>query len=220
MYYRYQELMSGEATKEHSTTILHVKSDCLIVCLYNLTLRGLSLFFKLLPISNTGVSIAYILATIHFLYPKLGSFSDMEYYFYQLAYWDSKVPKRFVGLSSALPLLTGTGANKMTPLHAGSSYTQDLGFYSKGNASGTNQNAWAGSLKPQIGWAVKIPPIVLFRPKGGRKTVNIFSHFHGLLPDTNYKHLECFVMLGTHSEPRRGQMSHICDISPLRVKYL
>ena len=24
-------------------------------------------------------------------------------------------------------------------------------------------------------------------------------------------------MLGTHSEPRRGQMSHICDISALRV---
>ena len=24
-------------------------------------------------------------------------------------------------------------------------------------------------------------------------------------------------MLGTHSEPRRGQMSHICDISPVRV---
>ena len=91
--------MSGEATKEHSTTILHVKSDCLIVCLYSLTLRGLSLFFKILPISNTGVSIAYILATVHFLYPKLGSFSDMEYYFYQLAYWDSKVPKCFVGLN-------------------------------------------------------------------------------------------------------------------------
>ena len=25
-------------------------------------------------------------------------------------------------------------------------------------------------------------------------------------------------MLGTHSELCRGQMSHICDISPLRVK--
>ena len=50
------------------------------------------------PISNTGVSAAYILATIHFLYPKLGSFSDIEYYFYQLAYRDSKVPKCFVGL--------------------------------------------------------------------------------------------------------------------------
>ena len=25
-------------------------------------------------------------------------------------------------------------------------------------------------------------------------------------------------MLGTHSELRRGQMSHICDISPLSVK--
>ena len=64
-----------------------------------LTLRGLSLFFKILPISNTGYSTAHILATVHLLYPKLGSFSDMEYYFYQLAYWDSKVPKRFVGLN-------------------------------------------------------------------------------------------------------------------------
>ena len=25
-------------------------------------------------------------------------------------------------------------------------------------------------------------------------------------------------MLGTHSEPRRGEMSHVCDISPLKVK--
>ena len=67
---------------------------------YLLTLRGLRLFFKLLPISNTGVSAAYILATIHFLYHTLGSFSEMEYYFYQLAYQDSKVSKRFVGLKS------------------------------------------------------------------------------------------------------------------------
>ena len=63
-----------------------------------LTLRGLSLFLKMFPISKTGVSAAYILATVHFLHPKLGSFSDMEYYFYQLAYRDLKVPKRFVGL--------------------------------------------------------------------------------------------------------------------------
>ena len=27
-------------------------------------------------------------------------------------------------------------------------------------------------------------------------------------------------MLGTHSEPCRGQMSHICDISPLRVNVI
>ena len=70
---------------------------------YNLTIfltfRGLSLIFKIHPISNTGVSIAYILATVHFLCPKLGSFSDMEYYFYQLAYRDSKVPNRFIGLN-------------------------------------------------------------------------------------------------------------------------
>ena len=55
-------------------------------------------------------------------------------------------------------------------------------------------------------------------PKGGRKTINFFSHFHGLMPDNNYKHLECIVMQGTHSKPRRDQMSHICDISALRVK--
>ena len=68
------------------------------MCIF-LTLRGLSLFIKILPISITGDSIAYILATVHFLCPKVGSFSDMEYYFYQLAYWDSKVPKLFVGLN-------------------------------------------------------------------------------------------------------------------------
>ena len=64
-----------------------------------LILRGLSLFFKILPISNTGDSIAYILATVHFLYPKLSSFSDMEQYFHQLAYRDSKVHKHFIGLN-------------------------------------------------------------------------------------------------------------------------
>ena len=38
------------------------------------------------------------------------------------------------------------------------------------------------------------------------------------MADANYKHLEIFVKLGTHSEPRRGEMSHIYDISLLRVK--
>ena len=52
----------------------------------------------MLSMSNTGNSAAYILATIHFLYPKLGSFSDMEYYLYKLAYRDLKVPRYFVGL--------------------------------------------------------------------------------------------------------------------------
>ena len=132
--------------------------------MYPLTLRGLSLFFKILLFSNAGDSIAYILATIHFLYPKIGSFSDMVYYFYQLAYRDSKVLKRFVGKCSALPLLTGTGANKITPLHVGTSYTYNFRFYSKG--SGTHQSAWAGSLKPQTAWGMRdtpfnIPPVLI-----------------------------------------------------------
>ena len=160
------------------------------------------MFFKILPISNTGVSAAYILATVQFLYPKLGSFSDMEYYFYQLAYQDSKVPKCFVGLIHALPLLTATGANKTTPLHVGTSYTHDFGFYSKRNVSATHPIAWAGSpnhaplrgwrggcalFQPPLTWGhpFKIPPCLIFRAKGGQKTINFFGHFHGLILITN-----------------------------------
>ena len=109
------------------------------------------MFFKILLISNTGISIAYILATVHFVCLKLGSFSDMEYYFYQLTYRDSKVPNRFVGLSQmqCSPSFDWNWGkqNKMTPLHVGTSYTHDFGFYSKGNATATHQRAWAGSLK-------------------------------------------------------------------------
>ena len=56
------------------------------------------------------------------------------------------------------------------------------------------------------------------RAKDDQKTINLLSHFHGLIPDTNYKHLECFIMLGTHFETHRCQMSHICDFSALSVK--
>ena len=72
---------------------------CNICTMTSLTLGGLSLFFKIFPISNNGDSIAYILATVHFFYINFSFFSDMEYNFYQVAYWDSKVPKRFVGLN-------------------------------------------------------------------------------------------------------------------------
>ena len=93
------------------------------------------LVLKILPISNTGVSAAYILATVHFLYPKLGSFSDIEYYFYQLAYQDSKVPKCFVGLiqMQCSPSFDSNWSKQNIPLHVGTSYTHDFGFYSKAN---------------------------------------------------------------------------------------
>ena len=99
----------------------------------------------------------------------------------------------------------------MTPLHVGTSYTHDFWFYSRGNASGTHQSAWEGSLKPQIAWAARGAS-----PKNHQR----FTHFHGFVPHTNYKHFECFATLGTHSELCRGQMSHICDISPIRVNDL
>ena len=49
-----------------------------------------------LTISRTIGSAADILAIVHFLYPKLGFFYYMEYYFWQLVYRE-KVSKRFVG---------------------------------------------------------------------------------------------------------------------------
>ena len=102
----------------------------------------------------------------------------------------------------------------MTPLYVGTnSYTHDFRFYSKENVSPTHQIAWEWTLKPQIAWAarglppLKFPQYSLFWQKGSQKTINYFSHFHGLMPDNNYKHFECFVMIGTHSKP-----SHSCHI--------
>ena len=64
----------------------------------------------------------------------------------------------------------------------------------------------------------KIPPVLVVQAKGRPKKQQLFfSHFHGLVSDINYKDLEGSVMLGTISEPRRGETSHIWDISVLKV---
>ena len=116
-----------------------------------LTLRGLSLFFKILSISNNGDSIAYILATVHFLYLIISSFSDMEYYFYQLAYRYSKGPKCFVGLNQ---------------MQCSSSFDWNWGKQNDPTACWHQLHPWFQVLqqgkclhllllKPQIAWAVR-----------------------------------------------------------------
>ena len=40
------------------------------------------------------------------------------------------------------------------------------------------------------------PPSSIFIPKCHQ----LFSHFHGLITENNYEHIECFVMLQTHSK--------------------
>ena len=124
-----------------------------------LTLRGLSFFFKILPISNSGDSTAHILAIVHLLYPKLGSFSDMEYYFYQLAYWDSKAHKRFVGLNQmqCSPSFDWNWGKQNHPTACWHQLHPRFWVLHLGNASGTHQIAWAGSLNPQISWAAAPP---------------------------------------------------------------
>ena len=112
------------------------------MCILNLlTLRALSLFFKILPISKVGDCIAYILATI----PQTWLLFRHEVLLPPT--WTRKSPSTSYDQikCSVLPLLTGTGANKMTPLHVGTSYTHDFRFHSKGNASGTHQSTWTGS---------------------------------------------------------------------------
>ena len=100
-----------------------------------------------------------------------------------------QVPKRFVGLiqMQCSPSFDCFWGKQTTPLHVGTSYTHNFGFYSKGNVSATHQMAWvAKGLRPLPtpfkGGALplKFPPYSLFRAKGGRKTINVFNHFHGL----------------------------------------
>ena len=61
----------------------------------------------------------------------------------------------------------------------------------------------------------KFPPYSIFRAKGGQKTIKFCSNFHGVTPDTNYKHFECFVMLGTYSQlcRYRSNVTHKCQYS-------
>ena len=151
-----------------------------------LTLIALSLFFKLLLISNTGDSIAYILATVHFLYPKLGSFSDMEHYFYQLAYQDLKVPKRFVGLNQmqCSPSFDWNWGKQNDPtacwyqLHLQFQVLQQgkcLRYPPEHMSRVTKTTICVGGeghspLRTPINGGItpfKIPPYSLFRPKGG-----------------------------------------------------
>ena len=84
--------------------LMHWCTDALMQrCTDALNLRPLSVFFKILQISNTGTSAADILATIgavSFLYPKHSPFFDREYYFQQLAYHDSQVPQALFRINS------------------------------------------------------------------------------------------------------------------------
>ena len=72
------------------------------------------------------------------------------------------------------------------------------------------------------GQPFKIPPYFIFRPKCSRNSINICSHFHAWVSfkPIMYEYFKCIIMVGTHSEVYRGQMSQICDISPLRVNLI
>ena len=150
----------------------------------------------------------------------LGPFSDTEYYFQQLAYRDSKVHKCFMGLIQmqfSFDCNQGKQNDPTACWHPRGRWLAETFSCCETQYGGCTwwnpQLALAerstAPFEPQGHYTLKFLHYSIFRAKGG--------HFRGLIPDTNYKHLERFVMLGTHSELHRGRMSHICDISPLKV---
>ena len=139
-----------------------------------------------------------ILATVHFLYPNLANFSTWS----TTSNLPTQVPKCFVGLIQmhVFPLLTATGANKTTPLHQLGSYTYELGLSAREMSSAETPNCMGGegyTFKPPF----EIPPVlcIYLGQSVAEKKSTFFTHFHGLITETNYKYFECFVMLGTHS---------------------
>ena len=149
------------------------------------------MFFKIVPISHTGVSIAYILATVRFLCPKLGSFSDMEYYFYQLAYRDSKVPNHFVGLNQmqCSPSFDWNWGKQNDPtacwhqLHPRFPVLQQgkcLSYPPErvgGVTETTNCVGDDGGTTP-----FKIPPVLIIQAKGRPKNHQLFKPFSWVWP--------------------------------------
>ena len=162
-----------------------------------LTQRGLSLFFKIVPISNTGVSAAYILAIVHFLYPKLGSFSDMEYYFYQLANRDSKVPKHFIELNEmqCSPSFDWNWGKQNDRTACWHQLHPRFRVLQQGKCLIHPPDCLGGVTEPPkcVGGCapfepplteghipLKFPSYMSFRPKGGRKPSTFLAIFMGL----------------------------------------
>ena len=167
------------------------------VCLFLITLRVLSMFLATLQIFQPSFT---------FCTPNLTPFST----------WSTtctcllglEIPKHFIGLRtnatvackqnnpmlvSASSAISGIPAKEMSQLH-----NKLCGW-----------DHWIPKLRGQLGGCTsfKLPSTVghpplkfllysIFRPKGGWKTINFFSHFFELMTETN---LEYFVMLGTHS---------------------
>ena len=162
------------------------------------------MFFKILPVFITGVSAAYILATIQISTPNLAPIPTWSTTSTNFAYRDSKVPKRFVGLIQ-MQCSPSFDCNCSKQMHVGTSYTHDFGIYNKGNISATHQIAWVGSLNSQIAWTVRglctlqtpinrgTPPFKIPLPRAQylrqRAAKKPSTFFNGLIPDNNYKQL-------------------------------
>ena len=195
-----------------------------------LTHRGLSLFLKTVPISN----IAYILATVHFLYPKLGTFFDMEYYICQFANRDSKVPTRFVKLNKmqCFPYSDWNWGKQNDPTACWHQLHRRFQVLQQGKCLSYALDHMGRVNEPPIALAARglcplrtpinrgttpfkipHPPYLLFRQNGSRIPSKFLAFFHEFIhaPSISSASNTIWTTSG------RGQMSHICNISALRV---
>ena len=122
------------------------------------------------PISNTGVFAAYILATVHLLYLKLGSFSDMEYYFYYLLTGTQKSQTAWLGLiqmqcSQSFDCNWGKQNNPIVCWHQ---LHPQFWVLQQEKCLPTHQIVWVGSVKLQIAWAARCCLSLKF---------SLYSHF-------------------------------------------
>ena len=140
----------------------------------------------------------------------------MEYNFYQLANWDSKVPKRFVELNQmqCSPSFDWNWGKQNDSTACWHQLHPRFWVLQQGKCLSYPPHCVGGCAPFKLPLMeghlpLKFTLYSLFRPKGSCKTINIFNHYRGLVPDTNYKHLECFIMLGTHSELQRGHVTYM-----------
>ena len=111
----------------------------------------------------------------------------------RLAYWDSKVPKRVVGLiqMQCSPSLDCNWGKQNDCTACWHQLHPQFRILQQGKClSYPGPPDWVGgSLNPQISRVAR--GCTHFEPlltKGGLKTINFFSHFNGLISDSNYNY--------------------------------
>ena len=147
----------------------------------------LSLFFKILPFCNTAAFWPLFTFTTQNMAPFLTWSTTFTNF----------IALHRINSNAILPILTATGVSKTTQPHCifAPATPTILGFTARQMSQLPTrlcgQGHWTPNLHGQWGGCFPFEPTLkfslysLFKAKGSRKIINIFSHFPGLFLDTN-----------------------------------